>query len=281
MRCSNATSPVDQGAAPEVCGPPTPGVAMAMADVQVPRLGTALPLLSPRAFTVHDTPLLHGVASEAQWMADTAATGRAQVHLWSAPASLVVPRSYERLARWAAACSTSAAAGWPVQVRSSGGGVVPQGPGVLNLSLTWPSTSAIPKDTDAVYQTLCHRLAVAFAQCGVLVVPQGVNGSFCDGRFNLAFEGRKLVGTAQSWRRIGHAPIVLAHAVILVDCDAQELTARANAFEAASGSDRRYRADALTSLAKAWRAAHPGAQVPSDLSSQWVGALAYALTQVI
>ncbi|WP_231480474.1 lipoate--protein ligase [Thiomonas sp. FB-Cd] len=279
MRCSNATSPGDHGAEPSLCGPPAPGAAAA--DAQAPELGTALPLLSPGAFTVHDAPLLQGVASEAQWMADTAASGHAQAHLWSAPASLVVPRSYEQLARWAEACTASAAAGWPVQVRSSGGGVVPQGPGVLNLSLTWPSASATPQDTDAIYRALCDRLAAAFAHCGVHVVPQGVEGSFCDGRFNLAFEGCKLVGTAQSWRRMGHTPVVLAHAVILIDCDTQALTARANAFEAAAGSNRRYRGDALTTLAEAWTLAHAGAPAPGALSRQWATALAAALAPAL
>jgi hypothetical protein len=255
MHCSNTTSPDDRA--------------------------TVLPRLGAGAFTVHGAPLPDGVAREAQWMADAAATGHAGAHLWSAPASLVVPRSYERLPNWAAACAASAAAGWPVQVRSSGGGLVPQGPGVLNLSIAWASASATPRDTDAIYQALCQRLAAAFAQWGVLAVPQGVDGSFCDGRFNLAFEGRKLVGTAQSWRRVAHIPVVLAHAVILVDCDTQALTARANAFEAAAGSPRRYRADALTSLAQAWRAAHLGAEAPRDLSSQWAGALGQALAQTL
>jgi len=42
---------------------------------------------------------------------------------------------------------------------------------------------------------------------------------------------------------------VLAHAVIVVDADPERLTAQANAFEAALGTETRYRADALTSLA--------------------------------
>ena len=279
MRCSNATSPGDHAAAQSPGGPAARGGTTA--DAQTPGLGTALPLLGPGGFTLHDAPLLHGVASEAQWMADAAATGHAHAHLWSAPASLVVPRSYERLARWAEACTASAAAGWPVQVRSSGGGVVPQGPGVLNLSIIWSSASATPQDTDAIYRALCDRLAAAFAHCGVHVVPQGVEGSFCDGRFNLAFEGRKLVGTAQSWRRVAHTPVVLAHAVVLIDCDTQALTARANAFEAAAGSNRRYRADAVTSLTKAWGTAHAGAPAPCDLSRQWAGALAQALAPAV
>ena len=67
--------------------------------------------------------------------------------------------------------------------------------------------------------------------------------------------GRKLVGTAQSWRRVAGAPVVLAHAVIVVDADPPTLTERANAFEPRLGSARRYRAEALTSVALAWRQA--------------------------
>ena len=43
--------------------------------------------------------------------------------------------------------------------------------------------------------------------------------------------------------------MVLAHAVILVDADPVELTARANAFEAALGTGRHSSAHALTSVA--------------------------------
>jgi hypothetical protein len=43
---------------------------------------------------------------------------------------------------------------------------------------------------------------------------------------------------------------VLAHALLLVDADVDQLSARANAFEAALGSARRYRADALTTVAR-------------------------------
>jgi lipoate-protein ligase A len=198
------------------------------------------------AVTVHDHPLEGGVACESEWMARCAATGRAAAHLWQAPIGLVVPRRYTLLPGWAAA--RDAATG-EVQVRSSGGGLVPQGPGVWNLSLVWPAPQATPIDTTAVYLALCAELAAAFAQLGIVATPQPVTGSFCDGRYNLAVNGRKLVGTAQAWRRVAGRPVVLAHAVIVVDAEPELLTAQANAFEAALGSETRYRADALTSVA--------------------------------
>ena len=196
--------------------------------------------------TLHAQPLEGGVACESDWMARCAATGAAEAHLWQGRVGLVVPRRYTLLPGWAAA--RDAAAG-ELQVRSSGGGLVPQGPGVWNLSLVWAAPSATPVETTAVYLALCAELAAAFATLGIVATPQPVTGSFCDGRFNLAVDGRKLVGTAQAWRRMAGRPVVLAHAVVVVDADPALLTAQANAFEAALGTDARYRADALTSVA--------------------------------
>jgi lipoate-protein ligase A len=102
----------------------------------------------------------------------------------------------------------------------------------------------------AIYAALCDSLATAFARLGVVASPQAVQGSFCDGRWNLAVNGRKLVGTAQAWRRFGAIQVVLAHALVIVDADPASLTDRANRLEAELGQGTPYRADALTSLAR-------------------------------
>jgi lipoate-protein ligase A len=171
---------------------------------------------------------------------------RAAAHLWHAPVGLVVPRRYTRLPGWASLHDV-----WrgDVQERASGGGLVPQGPGLWNLSLVWPAPSALPVDIGGIYTALCGELAAAFARLGLAATPQEVHGSFCDGRYNLAVNGRKLVGTAQAWKRYAGQPVVMAHAVIVVDANPVELTARCNAFEAALGTPTRYTAEALTSVA--------------------------------
>jgi lipoate-protein ligase A len=154
--------------------------------------------------------------------------------------------------------------------------VVPQGPGLLNLSLVWRTDAdagGAPSGTEATYQALCRELAAALARLGIAATPQAVQGSFCDGRFNLAVAGRKLVGTAQSWRRVAGKPVVLAHAVIVVDADPQALTEAANAFERDLGSGRQYRAEALTSVALAWQQAH-GCAPADDLEARLSAALA-------
>ena len=218
--------------------------------------------------TLHEAPLADGAASEADWLARAAASGRPAAHLWRGAAGFSAPRSYQRLPRWAEACSTSGAAGWPVQLRASGGGLVPQGPGVLNLSLGWPRASAAPVAFDAVYRELGVALTEALKRLGIATSLQPVKGSFCDGRFNLAHRGRKLVGTAQAWRRVGGQPVVLAHAVIVVSADPASLTEAANRFERMAGSERCYRAAALTSVAEAWCDAHGAGDAPHDIDAR-------------
>jgi len=210
--------------------------------------------LPPFGFvSVQRRPLAGGIAREAGWMDDCAASGLALARLWQAPRGLVVPRRYTALPGWADAAAGCAD---ELQVRASGGGLVPQGPGVWNLSLVWPAPAAAPVNPDAVYRALCRALAAAFARLGLAAAAQPVQGSFCDGRYNLAVDGRKFVGTAQAWRRMRGRPLVLAHAVIVVDADPAELSARANAFEAALGSTVRYRAEALTSVVAEAASAH-------------------------
>ncbi|STV42435.1 lipoate-protein ligase A [Klebsiella pneumoniae subsp. ozaenae] len=50
-----------------------------------------------------------------------------------APQGLVVPGSYRQFTDLPAVSAHFAARGWPVWLRRSGGGLVPQGPGIINL----------------------------------------------------------------------------------------------------------------------------------------------------
>jgi len=216
--------------------------------------------------TIHADPLADGMAAEAEWLQRCAALGRAAAHLWRGTEGLVVPRRYTALPGWAAALA--AAPPGSVQVRASGGGLVPQGEGLWNLSLVWPAPGATPTGTDAVYAALCAALAAAFARLGIVATAQAVTGSFCDGRYNLAVGGRKLVGTAQAWKRVAGVPLVLAHAVIVVSADPAAITARANAFEALLGTGTRYDVNVLTSVARAAGGAHIESRTLQALAEQ-------------
>lgn len=197
-----------------------------------------------------------GATPELAWL-DTALQGSSRAVLWQAPLGLVAPLSYRRHARLDAVCAAFAAQGSPVRLRRSGGGVVPQGPGILNLSLTWPVAGPPGAQGDRVYAQLCGVLARALSALHIDAQPRAVAGSFCDGRFNLAVGPRKIAGAAQYWRRDGDRHAVLAHALLLVDADTTVLTALANDFEAALQSERRYDANAITTVAREWRGAPP------------------------
>jgi len=187
-----------------------------------------------------------------------AAAGAPVAAVWQAQQSLVVPRTYRKFAAFEAACQASAARGWPVVVRQSGGGLVPQGGGIVNFSLAQARAGSALSQTDAVYSQLCDIVASALRTFGIASRASAVPGAFCDGRYNLAVETatglRKIAGTAQLWRRVaaveGAAPVqvVLAHAVILADGDAAQLTQHLNAFEAALGSGVQYQPGRVVSL---------------------------------
>lgn len=192
-----------------------------------------------------------------------AASGRCVAHLWQAPLSLVVPRSYQRFAALERARAEFEQRGCPVFLRMSGGGLVPQGPGILNLSLAYPVRGTVGDLSEAVYRHLCAILGKALGTLGLQTHWQTVEGSFCDGRFNLAWgppgDARKIAGTAQYWRHMEAASqgsssplhVVLAHAVLLVSADPEEINQRANAFENAIGSGRRYLPGRVVSVQQA------------------------------
>lgn len=184
-----------------------------------------------------------------QRLLDQAAEGGACAAVWECRPALVVPATYRRFERFDALCERFAAQGWPVSVRRSGGGLVPQGPGMVNLSLAWRTRSRLGDAMEAVYLHLCGLLQEAFAAFGLHAQAQAVENSFCDGRFNLALDGRKAVGTAQYWKRVNATEhVVLAHACVLVEADLSLLVERANAFEAQLGSDRQYDLRAVANL---------------------------------
>ncbi len=226
---------------------------------------------------LHRHPLADGAADEAAWARGCAATGRPAAHLWQGVEGFVAPRRYTTLPGWPQRPRDLA-----LQVRASGGGLVPQGLGVWNLSLLWPAPSAAPTDTTGVYAALCAELTTALARLGIDgLAPQAVEGSWCDGRWNLAVGGAKLVGTAQAWKRVAPreagvgVPVVLAHAVIVVTADPAVLTERANACEAALGHAVRYRPEVLTSVARCV----PGAA--SDLEARTLTVLAEQFARVV
>lgn len=191
-----------------------------------------------------------------------------QAWIWQSEKGLVVPRSYAQASMFDDCQYRFATKGWPISVRQSGGGIVPQGPGIWNVSLAWRQYGKPLDLAENAYLLLCAPIQKALSACGLNSDMQAVHGSFCDGRFNLAIQHqamiKKIVGTAQVWRRCpapshiapiprqAGAPadwhIVLAHALVLVDVDVAHLSHWANKVEQYLERPARYKAHRICDL---------------------------------
>lgn len=132
--------------------------------------------------------------------------------MWSTRRCLVVPRSLSRRPGFEDAERALRRAGMPIVVRSTGGGIVPQGPGILNISIAVP-ISAHERAPHGDYAWLCRPLCDHLSDRGIDSRLGAVPGSFCDGAHNVVVDDRKLAGTAQ---RRGRSSALL-HMVVLVE----------------------------------------------------------------
>lgn len=136
--------------------------------------------------------------------------------LWQAEqTALVVPKSWTRREGFAAAAAICAAEGWPLIARSSGGGGVPQGLSTVNLALVVPAHQGFTL-VDG-YRLICGAITDALIQFNIEANIGSVEGSFCDGVWNVTVGGQKLAGTAQRWCVRRHGKVALIHAAILVE----------------------------------------------------------------
>ncbi|MCM2319256.1 MAG: lipoate--protein ligase family protein [Pseudomonas sp.] len=178
-------------------------------------------------------------------------------------AALVMPRRLERLDGFARAAASCAELGWPVALRDTGGEPVPQSSAVLNVALAYavPATDDEHRRIETAYRRLCDPLCEWLLELGQVPDLGAVDGAFCDGRFNVTLGQRKLVGTAQRWRKRGSdgRHVALAHGAILMENLREEMVAVVNAFYRDCALDTRCRATSHVALDEcvedAWAAA--------------------------
>lgn len=147
--------------------------------------------------------------------------------LWSPRRrALVCPASLRLKPGFETAKRNSATRGWPLHLRPTGGGAVPQGPGVLNLALAFTAdrTFSIEDGYRLITRIIQNAIPAGWAT-------GATPNSFCDGAWNLSLNGRKVVGTAQRIRPVGNGQRrILAHALILVEGDLAAGAAAVDAF---------------------------------------------------
>ncbi|SFR18613.1 lipoate--protein ligase family protein [Poseidonocella sedimentorum] len=216
---------------------------------------------------VRDVPA--GLALEAQAFGGTGP----QVRLWMAEApALVCPAAFRRKPGFDAAARNAGSRGWPLHLRPTGGGAVPQGPGVLNLALAFAAGPGF--SIEAGYRLITDVIRNALGPFGLCLTTGATPRSFCDGAWNLSARGRKLVGTAQRIRPTGGGRRrVLVHALLLTDCDLGPAALAVNGAHADLGLPP-VSADAHTTLA---HVLGPDAPEPTQLADSLSARAADAL----
>ncbi|MDD0995884.1 lipoate--protein ligase family protein [Pseudomonas sp. TNT2022 ID1044] len=166
--------------------------------------------------------------------------------------ALVMPRRLNRLPGFDAACEVSAAAGWPVLLRDTGGEPVPQSATTINIALVYapPRSEGDLNRIESGYRRLCDPICHLLDELGGTSSLGEIDGAFCDGRFNVNLDGRKMVGTAQRWRQSqgGQRPVGLVHGAMLIDNERESMVAAVNRFNQACGLEQRVRAESHIAL---------------------------------
>lgn len=166
--------------------------------------------------------------------------------------ALVMPRRLNRLPGFDHACEVSAAAGWPVLLRETGGEPVPQSASTVNIALVYapPRSEGDLNRIESGYRRLCDPICDLLDELGGTSSLGEIDGAFCDGRFNVNLDGRKMVGTAQRWRQSqgGQRPVGLVHGAMLVDNERESMVAAVNRFNQACGLEQRVRAESHIAL---------------------------------
>lgn len=187
-----------------------------------------------------------GLALEMDMLQTATATGASLAVMWEARTrALVLPERFTREVSFEPAARSSDTRGWPVVARKSGGGITPQGPGVLNVALCFSLAPHETRSITGTYGRIVTPLERGFAALGVTAAAMPVAHSFCDGDYNLAVDGRKIVGTAQRWR----GKTCLIHALILTHIDLAPAVAAVAGFSDELGHDTKFKTLAHCRLA--------------------------------
>jgi len=135
----------------------------------------------------------------------------------------------------------------PLAVRGTGGTAVPQGPGTANITLFTRHDRA--PDITLFYGEMCAALQDGFQTLGLHTTIGAKPGSFCDGDFNILFEGKKLAGTAQRWCRAKNGDTIgCHHVVVLTGGDPTVLCGRIENLYKYAGLPESYKPDLHSAL---------------------------------
>ena len=97
---------------------------------------------------------------------------------------------------------------------------------------------------------MCQPVLNVLKGLGIEAYLDSVAGSFCDGAYNIVYQGKKLAGTSQRWLSIpkSKSKVILEHMVIVLKSDYKSSTKILNDFYRIAGSDQHFKDSAIISL---------------------------------
>ncbi|MEZ5707936.1 MAG: hypothetical protein R3E02_00950 [Blastomonas sp.] len=200
-----------------------------------------------RIETGHGQPAIDGDQALIR-RAATSDAATPSIRLWTNRRCLVTVRAMARLPGFDEAQRASAAHGWPVYVRQTGGTTVAHRPGILNLS--WARRAgAGPARIEHCFEEPMRWIVHAAGRLGYELDVGAAPGSYCDGRHNLCHHGRKLAGTAAAIRLIHGQRVLFFHASITITGDPAQDVAAIARFERSLGLPGDYRPEQHVALA--------------------------------
>lgn len=218
-------------------------------------MSAAFPL-DESPFALQRPSVAQGLAME-EALLESICQGESELGLlaWSPrDRALVMPRRHERVEGFPEARLALRERGWPILFRSTGGTPVPQCEAVVNVALALRCrVGSSAAHLEWGYHRLGDPWCAWLAALGVADADLGsAPGSYCDGRFNVRIAGRKLVGTAQRWRRVRGCRdmALLVHGAMQVGETPEALVAVVNDYQAAIGDPERFHPGSHVALAQ-------------------------------
>jgi octanoyl-[GcvH]:protein N-octanoyltransferase len=166
------------------------------------------------------------------------------LRLWRTHRCLVVTPLLAHKPQFQTAADASEKRGWPVAVRRTGGGPVPQGPETLNISLATAHARETALNLDAAFTHFADWLCNALRACGLTPEIGEIAGSCCPGRYDIAIGGRKIIGIAQRRRQGKRGDTLLTatlvHAMLWLEGDLTDGIDALEHFLAEAGAPERF-----------------------------------------
>ncbi len=200
-------------------------------DSYINNSNTLIPILNAKTGLNLELNLLQSIAN-----------GRktADFLLWRCKQSLVVPKSFSRKPNFELTKKYLSYIGWPVILRETGGDLTPQSPGIINIALVFRCSKKSISIRDS-YLQICNPIIETFSKMGIQASYGAINGSFCDGDYNVTVDDKKIAGTAQRWKNINSEyndeVAILVQAAILIDGPFNKLWQVSNEFYKRSNID--------------------------------------------